>query len=343
MTRTLREVLYLTFSIGLLLGLAIPPDFDRVTHAFYSDLEGATDNLYEADFVTIPSAAACSAFWALKSSGSDTIKITGAAHRFEACLYSNSSVSLGSGSTYNGTIRYVTTLTNGSNTFNAPRIQVPTLSYPFAYNIVDYRPTGCRALAVGPTHYTNVGGGIVTLTNPASGVYYGTGTVKVKTTNAVARNLTILSEDKVDFDLSTGNLGAYIDDLVAFANGTGNAGITVSTKGLMEGVLTAPNGDMNWQTSNNVYRGQVVANTISVSAQNDTFVARPPTNVTHCTSSLGLAGATSSGVATPATEPIVGAPSPSGTSALGPTRELDVLLVLGEIVIPPEHDWSREE
>ena len=298
--RSLRAGVLLLFALGLLVGSA-PPDFGRVTFALLGDVEDAVDGTFVADFPTGPDLARlCSVFWATRGTGADTLLVDGNSHIFNACLFSNSTMTLaGSSNTFNGDIRSVSpAFIDASNTVLGNVTQVSPRPYPTPFVFSEYQPAtwpggiGCEAAAATTAgKYFHHQENIRVSPSPKGqekqlqdGLWFVEGNVIVDG-GASGNTATFVATGTITFNIGDGGIEPFVDDLLGYTTGSAVNTIKVSggaTAGLTEGSLYAPNGEMRWQGTSNDYTGQVAASVITLAGRESTFSAGPPADPIGC-------------------------------------------------------------
>lgn len=270
-------------AVGLA-GAMLHPAFGAATTlAFMHDTEGAW-----ARFTGDVPIGTCAVFWANSRTANDALKITGGPHRFGGCLHSNRDIHIGgNGNTFNRTLRYAASYYNNSNghVMKAGVVRVAADEYPFPYHLAEYAPTGCKAReAAAQGQYFSFIDANLQLKGAAlrDGLYFVQGSATV-TLDGFAGRVTVVTTQGVKVSSDVAGARSYMDNLLFFADGTGpNTLSFVGNGGRVSGSMYAPNGALSYSGQSNHYTGQVMADTITVSGGDTSFVALAPVGTRHC-------------------------------------------------------------
>lgn len=263
---------------GLTLGYLVHPlGEQKTTQAAFFDSEKTL--VTASGDIPLPG---CDVIFANSSTGAESILISGKNNVFGGCVQSNSGIKIqGTGNQVNRTVRFVTTFDNsgGALLLNGS-LQVPHEYYPWPYQTIDYSPTGCRAAAAG-AGFTNHAGDWST-NAPTTGLHYVTGNANIDARGFTGK-LTIVATGTISIKTDAAGIRPYIDNLTALSASTSNTALEHDGGGGREsGAFFAPEGALTWKAKDALLSGVLMAKTIQVSGQGNTFTARAPTAHATC-------------------------------------------------------------
>lgn len=265
--------------LGVEVGVAgIPPNAgginvvtQREFGTFLAGLIGRTEMgaNAEATAVIIPPQG-CSdfaIFAACETCGPNNLATTGSTMTINGGgLYSGGDMHLNNTIVINGTVYSVGTCSPEGQCVatGAPVVNGGERQTQPVWEIDDFRPGGPIALSLG-SNYHYINGDLNALTH-GDGLYYVTGSVQIN--GAGPNQVTIVSLGEQKYN-GTVNLTAYYHNLLFFSNSsnTSQGAIQISASdSVWQGLIYAPNGDVNFSAARNLgVSGAVFARSVSAS------------------------------------------------------------------------------
>ena len=181
-------------------------------------------------------------------------------------LYSGGDMHLNNTIVINGTVHSVGTCSPGDQCVGtgAPVLNGQNPIVQPQWDFTDFRPGGAIANSLGSAyHYIN---GNLNSLSAGDGLYYVTGDVQIN--GAGPNRVTIVSQGTQKYN-GTVNLSAYYHNLLFFSNSsnTSQGAIQISASdSVWEGLIYAPNGDVNFSAASNLgVSGAIFAQSVSAS------------------------------------------------------------------------------